>query len=61
MNSEDAESVLQRIGQEGFHYCFKNYSDFKEINDKEFHKLRKRYLKTASELEKYLVLESQEK
>jgi hypothetical protein len=51
---EEAQDVLQRINQEGFHYCFVHYSKFDEIKNKKFHKLRKNYLKTVKELENYL-------
>jgi hypothetical protein len=39
---------------EGFHYCFKHFSSFEEIEDEEFHKLRKQYLEAAELLEKYI-------
>ena len=54
MTQEEAQSVLQRISQEGFHYCFESYSSFEEIEDPEFHKLRKYYLQYANLLEFYL-------
>lgn len=54
MSSEEAEDVLQRIRQEGFHYCFDGYSDWKEIADKKFHELREKYLKYSKELKSYL-------
>jgi len=46
--------VLQRIKQEGFDYCFMNYSNFEEIKDKKFHKLRKKYIKAHKKLEEYI-------
>lgn len=54
MTSEEAKNVLQRIRQEGFHYCFESYSDWKEIADKKFHELREKYLKYGKELKSYL-------
>jgi hypothetical protein len=51
---ENWEQVLYRIKSEGMHYCFKNYSHFEEIEDDEFHDLRKKYLSISSELEKYV-------
>jgi hypothetical protein len=59
MTGEEANTVLQRMGQEGFHYCFKHYSSFDEIEDEEFHKLRRYYLQHAELLEKYLKRESE--
>jgi len=51
---ENFEMVRYRIGAEGFHYCFKHYSSFKEINDEEFHKLREQYLNVSEKLERYI-------
>lgn len=39
---------------EGFDYCFRGYSDWKEIKDKEFHQLRKAYVEVAQALEEYI-------
>ena len=54
---ENWESLKYRIEEEGIHYCFNDYSDFKEIKDKNFHELRKAYLKSAKELEAYVNLQ----
>ena len=51
---EDFADLNSRMNQEGFHYCFKHYSSFTDIEDDKFHKLRKAYLKAADELEKYI-------
>lgn len=51
---EDLHFVLAKIRDEGFHYCFKHYSSFKEIKDPKFHELRKSYLTAADELQKYI-------
>jgi hypothetical protein len=61
---ENFEMVRYRIGAEGFHYCFKHYSSFKEINDEEFHKLREQYLNVSEKLERYIeskIIEIQDK
>jgi len=61
---EDFEHLKIRIRQEGFHYCFKHYSSFKEIEDEEFHKFRKEYMEDADRLENYIntkIFEIQEK
>lgn len=57
---ENFEMVKARIRQEGFHYCFKHYSSFKEIEDERFHELRKQYLETAEMLEKYVDIKIDE-
>ena len=54
MKIEDAEYVLQRINQEGFHYCFTHYSNFSEIEDNEFHRLRLASLAASRVLETYI-------
>ncbi len=51
---ENWESVNFRMHDEGFHYCFESYSNWKEIEDEKFHKLREQYLKSAEELEEYV-------
>ncbi len=51
---EDFADLRSRMNQEGFHYCFKHYSNFNEIEDQEFHKLRKAYLSAAEKLEKLI-------
>lgn len=43
-----------KMKNEGFHYCFKHYSSWKEIEDEKFHELKQNYLKSAEELEGYV-------
>jgi len=56
----DWESVAYRMEAEGFHYCFKHYSTFEEIEDEKFHELRLAYLKAAYELENYVDIKLNE-
>lgn len=49
------EEVYYRIDEEGFDYCFDGYSDWSEINDDEFHRLRKAYLLAKEELNNYII------
>lgn len=51
---ESFESVRYRIREEGIDYCFKHYSDFEDIEDKAFHKLRKAYIKANEEIQEYI-------
>ena len=51
---ENLIHVKIRMRQEGFHYCFKHYSRFEEVEDERFHELRKQYLESADMLEKYI-------
>jgi len=57
---EDFAHLRSRMNQEGFHYCFKHYSSFSDIEDQEFHKLRKAYLAAAEKLEKYIQNKAEE-
>lgn len=57
---EDFADLRSRMNQEGFHYCFKHYSSFSDIEDQEFHKLRKAYLSAAEKLEKYIQNKAEE-
>ena len=51
---ENFENVRYRMGAEGFHYCFKHYSSFIEVEDEEFHRLRKTYLEISEKIENYV-------
>jgi hypothetical protein len=57
---EDWKNVRYRMREEGFHYCFDKYSNFNEIEDQEFHKLRLNYLESAKLLEDYINSKSQD-
>lgn len=55
MNDEpDLNYVRSKIEEEGFHYTFADYSDFKEIKDEKFHELRKAYLEAVNNMHHYL-------
>ena len=63
MTAEDQEQwdyVLNKMDNEGFHYCFKHYSDFSEVKDEKFHELRSEYLKCAELLGDYVKSKVQE-
>jgi RecG-like helicase len=51
---EKWEKVSYRMNAEGFQYCFKHYSSFKEIKDENFHKLIKEYLEISDKIEEYV-------
>jgi hypothetical protein len=53
-NIEDYKYVLNKMRNEGFHYCFTSYSNFEEIDDDKFHELRLKYIKISNELENYI-------
>lgn len=53
-NKNDWEYVQYKMEEEGFDYCFKHYSNFQDIKDEEFHKLRLEYLAASEKLEKYV-------
>lgn len=51
---EKFEFLTCKIRDEGFHYCFTHYSDFREIQDDQFHKLREEYLLSSGKLLVYV-------
>jgi hypothetical protein len=51
---ENWQSVQYRMDEEGFDYCFENYSSWDEIKDEEFHRLRLEFLKSMKELREYI-------
>lgn len=55
MKKLDLTEVAERMELEGFDYCFRNYSDWDEIKDEEFHKLREAYIAAADMLEFYVT------
>lgn len=57
MKKKDKEYVLDAIDSEGFDYAFVDYSDFDDIEDEEFHKLRKEYIEARNKLAKYVGVE----
>ena len=57
MKTYEREHVNITIDNEGFEYCFDSYSNFYEIEDEDFHKLRLAYLKSIKNLKKYLKRE----
>jgi serine/threonine protein kinase HipA of HipAB toxin-antitoxin module len=48
------KNVKYRMREEGIHYCFNHYSDWTEIKDEEFHRLRQQYLCSIEELQNYI-------
>lgn len=59
-NKENFKYVQYKMHDEGFHYCFNDYSNFDEIEDERFHELRLAYLKAANELENYINKKAEE-
>lgn len=57
MNEEQIEiweSLKYRKNEEGFDYCFISYSDWEEVDDEEFHKLRLKYIDSLTQLDNYI-------
>jgi len=54
VTGKEFKLVLDCIECEGFNYTFTGYSDFKDIKDEEFHRLRRRYLEAEEELAEYV-------
>ena len=51
---EKYQNVIYRIESEGVDYTFKKYSSFEEIEDEEFHKLRKYLVENIKLMDYYL-------
>lgn len=51
---EDWYFLQNKMENEGFHYCFRHYSKWKEIKDQRFHELRLEYLNSANRLKTYI-------
>ncbi len=57
MKKKEQQYVHDTIDNEGFHYAFVHYSDFEEIADPEFHRLREEYKKASRALADYLKVQ----
>jgi len=44
-------AVKYRMKEEGIEYCFRHYSDFREIDDQAFHLLRMLLVEAMDEME----------
>jgi hypothetical protein len=51
---EKYQNIVYRIKNEGLDYTFKRYSTFEEIEDEEFHKLRKYLIQHIDLMDYYL-------
>lgn len=58
--TDDGKFVKNTVESEGFHYAFAGYSNFYDVKDKKFHRLRKAYLKATAQLEEYIQVEHEE-
>lgn len=54
ITEKQADHILTCADLEGFDYCFRSYSSFKEVTDPEFRKLVVAYKDAAQKLEDYL-------
>lgn len=54
MENNDLQYILNRIELEEVEYTIIDYSNFEEIKNEKFHKLRENYRKAHYELLKYL-------
>ena len=51
---ENWKSLWYRINEEGIDYTFNCYSNWNEIKDEYFHKLRNDYLNASKNMKKYI-------
>jgi hypothetical protein len=54
MAATTLQDVRDRIEIEGFEYAFRSCSDFPEVEDDEFHRLRTEFVRAADALEEYV-------
>ena len=54
MTPEQKETVMAVVDSEGFDYAFCDYSNFEEIKDEEFHKMRVAYTVAARKLKEII-------
>jgi len=54
VDKHQIEAVLDVVEQEGFDYAFVEYSNFEDIENEEFHKIRKAYLEARDKLGKLI-------
>lgn len=47
MNKEDVKYLIYEVENDGLHYAIADKSSWKQIKDKEFHKLREQYITAA--------------
>jgi hypothetical protein len=57
MEKSDKDYVAAKVDSEGFDYAFIHYSNYEDIKDPKFHKLRLAYIKAVKELSEYLGLD----
>lgn len=50
MDKHQKQAVMDIVDNEGFDYAFVHFSDFEDIENEEFHKLRKEYLNARQKL-----------
>ncbi|MCW3466523.1 hypothetical protein [Chitinophaga nivalis] len=58
MTEEQKEMLVNLVENEGMEQTFIMYSDFKEIEDEEFHTLRKAYEDAHQKLEAFIGVDS---
>ena len=51
---DNFRAVQYRMGEEGVDYCFESYSNWDEIEDEEFHKLRQEFLDSMKKIREYV-------
>jgi hypothetical protein len=56
MKQEERDCILFKIENEGIDDTFNSYSDFYDIDDMVFHRLRLNYIHARKQLEEYIKL-----
>jgi hypothetical protein len=53
-NLDNFKAVKYRMNNEGIDYCFNGYSNWDEIEDEEFHKLKQEFLDSMKKIRSYV-------
>jgi len=57
MDKYQQQAVIDIIDSEGFEYAFVHYSNFDDVENEEFHVVRREYLKAREKLAKIIGYE----
>lgn len=57
MTPTEIDTVRGKIENEGFDYCFTGYSDWQDVRDEEFHRLRLAYVNARKAFADFLCVE----
>lgn len=57
LTDKEKDIICSAIDSEGFAYAFADYSNFDEVKDEEFHRLRREFIDAYNKLNDYVGFE----